>query len=94
MSRSFLTFVTALFLATLAIAQPVKVLFVGNSCTYEPGDTTGPALPENFKEIATALDKDVQVDYVVKGGQTLKRHFNEGEVSRKLSFTKYDYVIV
>lgn len=94
MKRNVLAFVITLFLTTLATAQPIKVLFVGNSFTYEPGDMSNPALSENFKKIALSLNTEVQVDFVVKGGQTIKRHFDEGEVARKLSSTKYDYVIV
>ncbi len=94
MLRSILTFIVTLFLSVLAGAQPIKVLFVGNSFTYEPGDMSNPALPDNFKAIALSLNIDVQVDYVVKGGQTLKRHFDEGEVYKKLSSNKYSYVIV
>ncbi|WP_413584178.1 hypothetical protein [Bdellovibrio sp. HCB274] len=94
MNKTFLAFVVTLLLSVLASAQPIKVLFVGNSFTYEPGDVSNPALPENFKAIALALQADVQVDAIVKGGQTMKRHFDEGEVAKKLQSTKYDYVIL
>lgn len=94
MVRSRFAFVITLFLSSFAIAHPIKVLFVGNSFTYEPGDMSNPALPEYFKYIALALSADVQVDFVVKGGQTIKRHFDEGEVAKKLSATRYNYVIV
>lgn len=94
MVRSTFAFVITLILSSFAIVQPIKILFVGNSFTYEPGGALNPALPENFKNIALALKTDVQVDFVVKGGQTIKRHFNEGDVAKKLLTNKYDYVIV
>lgn len=94
MRKNVLALVFTLLLTVLASAQPIKILFVGNSFTYEPGDMSNPALPDNFKDIALSLGADVHVDFVVKGGQTLKRHFDEGEVARLLSTNKYNYVIV
>lgn len=89
-----LSFVITLLLSSLAAAQPIKVLFIGNSFTFVPGGTTNPALPNHFKNIALALNTDVEIDFVVKPGQTLKRHYDEGEVAMKLTSKKYDYVVL
>lgn len=94
MKGRFTSSLFALLLTTLVYAEPVKVLFVGNSFTYSPGDETSPSLLENFKSIAESLNSEVEVDYVVKGGQTLKKHFKDGHVAKKLSANKYDYVIL
>lgn len=81
-------------IASVSFAAPIKILFVGNSFTYSPGEVANPSLPKNFKAIANALDVDVHVEYVGRGGQTLKGHFDEGKVANKLSSNNYHYVVV
>lgn len=94
MKRRIFSSIIALLLTSLVYAEPVKVLFVGNSFTFSPGDESRPSLLENFKNIAKSLNTEVEVDYVVKSGHTLKKHFEDGVVARKLSLNKYQYVIV
>lgn len=95
MKRRIFSTVIALLLTTFVYAaEPVKILFVGNSFTYSPGDESSPSLLEHFKNIAESLNTEVEVDSIVKGGHTLKKHFNDGLVAKKLSSNKYQYVIL
>ncbi|UOF02171.1 SGNH/GDSL hydrolase family protein [Bdellovibrio reynosensis] len=94
MIRNSFALVLTLLLSAVAVANPIKILFIGNSFTFVPGGTTNPALPNHFKDIALALNTEVEIDFVVKPGQTLKKHYDEGEVAMKLSSKKYDYVVL
>lgn len=55
-----------------------KVFFIGNSFTFYPHDeeydSTNPAICDLTKKISTDLGLAVEVDFVVKGGHTLKKH--------------------
>ena len=86
--------VVLIFIVFSAQAETLKFLFVGNSLTYSPGDNNNPELPRQFSLIAKALGWDVSVDFIVKGGQTLKKHFDSGLVAEKLKDNKYDYVVI
>lgn len=85
--------VALVFISLTAQAKTLRFLFVGNSLTYSPGDSSNPELPRQFVLIANELGQDVSVDFVVRGGQTLKKHVDEGRVAEKLRDNKYDYVV-
>ena len=81
-----------------------KVFFIGNSFTFYPHDdefdTSNPAVANLTKNIATDLGLAVEVDFVVKGGYTLKKHADENDeigaiVDEKLKANNdYDFVIL
>ncbi|MFM6930228.1 MAG: hypothetical protein ACKOX6_17290 [Bdellovibrio sp.] len=93
MLKHFLLVVLFVF-GVSAQAKTLKFLFVGNSLTYSPGDSSNPELPRQFSLIAENLGLDVSVDFIVKGGQTLRKHFETGQVAEKLRDNKYDYVVI
>lgn len=92
--KVFILVLASIFILLTAEAKNTKILFVGNSFTYEPGDVLQPELPNQVGAVAKDLNLDIQIDFVVKGGQTLKRHFDEGQVAAKLHSKAYDFVVI
>lgn len=84
------------------ILSPLSFLFIGNSFTYRGNnisDLTHPEVPENFLKIATNLDLQVNIDFVVKGSHSLTKFANPEDemgsvVETKLTTNQYDYVIL
>ncbi len=85
-------FITAF--SSILQAKAQKILFIGNSFTFEPGDERKPALPQYVAFIMQKLKKELKVEFVIKGGQTLKKHVDDGEVFTKLNSQKFDYVVI
>ena len=65
-----------------------KVLFVGNSFTYYASTTDDPMVPKYFKNIATSLGENVEVDFVVKGSHTLTGYSNPNDEMGKILYEK------
>lgn len=70
--------------------RPIRVLFVGNSFTY------GNDLPGLVAELALSRDPPVQleVESVASDGMTLERHWNDGEVGRRLATGAWDVLVL
>lgn len=75
-------------------AKTIKILFIGNSYTYAGGNETDPGLPRHLKEMAIFYNKDIQYDFVVKGGAMLEKHWKEGKALELIQNEKYDYVVL
>lgn len=69
---------------------PTRVLFVGNSFTF------GNDLPQLVAEMGMARDPPIrlEVDMVARDGMTLERHWNEGEVARRLTAERWDVLVL
>ncbi len=66
----------------------LRVLFIGNSYTYYNN------LPEIFKQLAAAANKPVETEMVVRGGATLKIHWEDGQAAKRIKQSHWDYVIL
>ena len=76
-----------------------SVLFIGNSFTYYEGSPEDPKVPDFFQKIASSLNKETNIDWVIKGSHTLTKFGNKDDemgkiVEEKLTTKKYDYVIL
>jgi len=79
-------FVLFAFFIENALAQPIKVLFVGNSYTMP--------LQGSFDQIANVLGADIQADFSATGGQTLKNHYETPMFADALDREDFDYVVL
>lgn len=73
-------------------ADKLNVLFLGNSYTYKPN--TSECLPQQFKAIAKANGKDLDVTMIAEGGKTLEWLFNNTSVATALKSKKHKYVVI
>ncbi|MCA9260455.1 MAG: SGNH/GDSL hydrolase family protein [Planctomycetales bacterium] len=77
------------FMATAdgAESAALRVLFVGNSYTYENN------LPFVFQTLASSI-REVECDMLARGGATLRSHLERGDFQKKLAEKPYDVVVV
>ena len=83
--------ILALATATaLPAAQPLRVLFIGNSYTYYNN------LPEIFAALARAAapDREVEARMVTIGGQTLLHMYERSKARDEIRSGKWDYVVL
>lgn len=76
-----------------------RVLFIGNSFTYFRESVEYPAVPKYFERIATNLNQEVDVDFVVKGSHSLTKFGNPTDecgrvVEQYLTTKEYDVVFL
>jgi hypothetical protein len=83
-----------LFIPLLLEAKPIRILFIGNSYTFEPGTPNEPELPRQFTLIANELGKTINVESIVKPGYTLKKHLEESFIFDRLKNGHFDFVII
>lgn len=76
-----------LFFSSLA-AQPVSVLFVGNSLTYRNN------LPFMIKQLARQFKVKLRTASVAYPNYGLEDHVNDGRVSRMLQQRPYDFMVI
>jgi hypothetical protein len=69
-------------------AEPLRVLFVGNSLT------TTNDLPANVAALANAGGKAIEVGKVTVDGYALEDHWNRGDVRRELATGDWDVAIM
>lgn len=72
----------------LAIRSPKKILFIGNSYTYEN------EMPDMFEHIAISKGKNVFVSSVTKGKATLLSQSKRAQVYKAIRKKKWDYVVI
>ncbi|MEQ9454222.1 MAG: hypothetical protein RLN76_06475 [Phycisphaeraceae bacterium] len=77
----FLSLWCVLLLVCPVLAEPVRILFVGNSYTYFNN------LPEQVEQMAASREIEVEIGRVLKGGYSFERHWadeegNPGDVRR------------
>jgi hypothetical protein len=77
-----------LFFAQSLVAQPVKVLFIGNSYTYVNN------LPQLFHDIALSKGDTVIFDSYTPGGYTLQGHSSDPNTISKINSQQWDFVIL
>ena len=68
-----------------AAGDQVRVLFIGNSYSFQ--------VPKMFGELARSKGKDVVVEQVTKGGWTLAKHAAAEQTRKKISGSKWDYLV-
>ena len=68
----------------------LRVLFIGNSYTYFNN------LPDMFSHLAASAKppRQVETQMVVRGGWTLKMHWEDGAALKALQQSKWDYVVL
>lgn len=69
-----------------------KVLFIGNSYTYKPNDSTN--LPAAFKSVCKNNGVDIDTVMIAEGGWTFEKHWNNSTTITALKSKKYKYVIM
>ena len=76
--------------ATALSAEPLRVLFIGNSYTYYNN------LPEIFTALARAAapDREVEARMVTIGGQTLLHMYERSNAREAIRAGKWDYVVL
>ncbi len=67
-------------------AKTLRVLFVGNSYSFE--------IPKVFEKLAKSEGKRIAVDQVTKGGWTLEKHAASEATLEKISGGKWDVVVL
>jgi hypothetical protein len=80
----------ALLPAGIQAAQPVRILFIGNSYTYVND------LPLTLVKLAASASEPVPVEFgrVLVGGATLQRHWREGAAVEAIRKAEWDYVVL
>jgi len=69
-------------------AQPVRVLFIGNSYTYVNN------LPQLFHDVALSFGDTIIFDSSTPGGYTLEQHSTYAPTLNKITSQQWDYVIL
>ena len=69
---------------------PTRILFIGNSYTSRN------QLPRLLADLAAAAEQPrrVEVDAIVAGGASLRRHWNTGTAQKALATVAWDYVVL
>jgi hypothetical protein len=81
--------------ATAVPAQPINVLFVGDSLIGTADSQTGEDTPALVRHLATTAGRTVNVTEVIEFGNTLQQTWNSGAVQTALNgTTKYDYIVL
>jgi hypothetical protein len=70
--------------------SPTRILFIGNSYTSRN------QLPRVLADLAAAAEHPmrVEVDAIVAGGASLRRHWNAGMAQKALAAAAWDYVVL
>lgn len=74
--------------AEVSKAEPIRILFVGNSLTYVGN------LPAVVDELSRANGRATSSDMIVTGGATLTDRVEDGSVAAALATRKYAYVVL
>lgn len=71
------------------MAQPTRVLFIGNSFTARNN------LPGLLTSLVSAGGKgDLEHELISAGGASLRMHLNKGEAQQRMQDTHWDYVVL
>lgn len=77
-----------LFASTISFAQPMRVLFIGNSYTHYNN------MPNLFEQIAKSKGIKIEVYADAKSNHTFKMHAQRLELYNSIRSKKWDYVIL
>jgi len=71
-------------------SRATRLLFVGNSFTARNG------MPHLLVDLAAAAEPalDVEVESIIAGGASLRRHWNAGVAQRALDASRFDWVVL
>ena len=73
---------------TAVTAEPIEVLFVGNSLTFFND------LPDMFAELTRSAGQEIEVDMVAEGGWALADHAQSSATLEKIQRGSWDYVVL
>ncbi|MCP5537057.1 MAG: hypothetical protein H7A51_12630 [Akkermansiaceae bacterium] len=76
----------AALIARVQAAETLRVLFVGNSYSFQ--------IPKAFENLAKAEGKKIHVEQVTKGGWTLAKHASAQATLDKIARGKWDVVVL
>jgi hypothetical protein len=70
--------------------NPLRILFIGNSYTYFNN------LPELLSQLAASANpaRTIDTQMIVRGGSTLRMHWEEGSAQKALQQGRWDYVVL
>jgi uncharacterized protein DUF4886 len=71
-----------------SLAEPMKVLFIGNSFTARNN------IPDLVAQLAESRGKRLQHRLISAGGASLRMHWNKGDAQLAIQQTRYDYVVL
>ena len=71
-----------------AFANPIEILFIGNSFTHMN------QMPKTFEKVATSMGQNVYVEMNAKSNHSLKMHTERPELFTAIRSRKWDYVII
>lgn len=77
-----------LFLSIIATAQPLRVLFIGNSYTHYNN------MPKLLQEMASSKSRDVDIQMDAKSNHTFEMHAKRPELYQSIKKHKWDYVVI
>lgn len=88
--RHFLAFSLTLIVTLTAHAEPLRVLFIGNSFTYISD------LPQLTVRLAESAKppREMKATFIGEGGATLERLWKSGEALATINSAKWDYVVL
>lgn len=77
-----------LFLSVLVTAQPIRVLFIGNSYTHYNN------MPKILEEMAKSKGMNVDIQMDAKSNHTFEMHAQRPELYQSIKKNKWDYVVI
>lgn len=84
----FFSFLVGFFFASMVFAQPMRVLFVGNSYTHYNN------MPKIFEQMAESKGVQLEVLMDAKSSHTFQMHSKRPELYKNIRSTKWDYVVL
>ena len=84
----FYSFLVGIFFVSLSFAQPMRVLFVGNSYTHYNN------MPKLFEQMADSKGVKLEVLMDAKSSHTFQMHSKRPELYKSIRSTKWDYVVL
>lgn len=88
LKKKIIVLLSSLFLGSAVLAEPMNVLFIGNSYTHYNN------MPNIFQEIAVSKGIKINVEMSAKSNHTCKMHCERIEMFEKIKSKKWDYVVI
>ena len=83
-----LALLSCFLIVGMAFAQPMRVLFVGNSYTHYNN------MPKLFEQMADSKGVKLEVLMDAKSSHTFQMHSKRPELYKNINSTKWDYVVL
>jgi hypothetical protein len=84
----FFSFLVGFFFLSMVFAQPMRVLFVGNSYTHYNN------MPKLLEQMADSKGVQLEVLMDAKSSHTFQMHSKRPELYKNIRSTKWDYVVL